>query len=422
VTYSYDVHLMKRKAAVISYHSSPLLEPGAGDSGGMTIFVRELTGALSRIGVDTDIFTRSTGAPLVTNLSDGVRVISIPAGPPRPLTKSEFPLHLDEFTQGIERFAVEEETRYDVVHSHYWHSGLTGAALASAWGSPHVHSHHTLGKVKNRYLAPGDQPEPAVRLDGEHKVIESADVLVASTDDEWGQLSCLYKAPHDRLKVIHPGVNHAMFSPGDVSTARAELGLDDELTILYVGRIQPLKGLELAIRSVEQIVPALDRPLSFLIVGGPSGPSGEDEVARLKGLVTELGLEDVVRFVGPQPHSRLPNFYRAADALVVCSFSESFGLAALEAHACGTPVVATPVGGLAHIVADEESGFLVDTRDPAVFAARLKTLLADDDLRESFRAAAKEAASEFSWEKTAETLHTLYECLIKERRPEFCTC
>ena len=414
---------MKRRAAIISYHSSPLLEPGAGDSGGMTIFVRELTGALSRRGVDTDIFTRSTGAhPQVTDLSDGVRVISIAAGADRPLTKSELPAHLDEFTRGIEDFARREKSHYDVVHSHYWHSGLTGSALASAWEAPHVHSHHTLGKVKNRYLAPGDSPEPQVRLDGERKVIESADVLVASTDDEWGQLSCLYKAPHDRLKVIHPGVDHSMFSPGDPAVARRALGLQDELTILYVGRIQPLKGLELAIRSVEQIVPALDRPLSFLIVGGPSGPSGDDEVLMLRNLVVELGLEDVVRFVGPQPHSKLPDFYRAADALVVCSFSESFGLAALEAHACGTPVVATPVGGLAHIVADEQSGFLVDTRDPAVFAGRLKTLLADDDLRQSFRAAAKEAASEFSWEKTAGALHELYECLIKEQRPEFCTC
>ena len=414
---------MKRRAAIISYHSSPLLEPGTGDSGGMTIFVRELTGALARKGVGTDIFTRNTGShPLTKELSPGVRVISLDAGPRAPLSKRELPEHLNEFTDRIRAFSTTQRLKYDVIHSHYWHSGLVGSALSAVWDTPLVHFHHTLGLVKNRYLAPGDEPEPNIRLAGERSVIEDADVLVASTDEEWGQLSCLYGAPHDRLKIIHPGVNHEVFSPGDRGAARRELDLGDELTVLYVGRIQPLKGLELAIRSVEQLVPALDRPLTFLIVGGASGPRGNQEVDRLKRLAVELGLEEVVRFAGPQPHSRLPNFYRAADALVVCSYSESFGLAALEAHACGTPVVATPVGGLSHIVSDESSGFLVDTRDPSIFAGRLKTLLADKHLRSSFSAAATCAAAGFSWESTAETLNTLYECLIEERQPEFCTC
>ena len=414
---------MKLRAAVVSYHSSPLLEPGTGDSGGMTIFVRELTGALAKRGVETDIFTRAAdGRRRVTQLSPGVRVVEIEAGPTGPLPNIQLPRYLDDFTDRVVDFARSERSSYDVVHSHYWQSGLAGSALARAWRAPLVHSHHTLGLVKNRYLAPGDAPEPEIRLEGERKVIDSADVLVASTDEEWGQLSCLYGAQHDRLKVIHPGVDHAMFSPGDRSDARAALGLLDELTILYVGRIQPLKGLDLAIRAVEQLVPSLGRPLTFLIVGGASGPLGHGELSRLKGLVTGLGLEQVVRFVGPQPHSQLPAFYRAADAVVLCSFSESFGLAALEAQASGTPVVATPVGGLAHIVADDHSGFLIDTRDPAVFAGRLKTLLADDDLRASFGRAAARSARAFSWERTAETLHTLYECLVEERLPEFCTC
>lgn len=413
---------MTRRAAILSYHSSPLLEPGAGDSGGMTIFVRALTRALAQQGVETDIYTRSTGSyDRITQLSEGVRVISIDAGPRRPLAKEDLATYIEPFAAGIRVFAAREQLAYDVIHSHYWHSGLAATSLAEAWRVPLVHSNHTLGRVKNRFLAPGDAPEPEIRLVGERKVINGADVLVASTDEEWEQLACLYSAPHDRIKTIHPGVNHEMFAPGDVDDARRKLGLDDRLTILYAGRIQRLKGLELAIRAVEQLVPALGRPVSFLIVGGASGPGG-DEVVRLTGLVNELGLQDVVRFLGPQPHARLPHFYRAADALVVCSHSESFGLAALEAHASGTPVVATPVGGLSHIVADGESGFLVDTRDASIFAGRLKTLLSDDDLRASFRAKAVERARTFSWESTADELHSLYDCLVEERLPEACTC
>ncbi|MDQ4125247.1 MAG: glycosyltransferase, partial [Actinomycetota bacterium] len=214
----------------------------------------------------------------------------------------------------------------------------------------------------------------------------------------------------------------AVFAPGDRAEARAALGLRDEAVMLYVGRIQRLKGIELAIRAADQLVPALDQPLRFLVAGGASGAAGDIEVARLRALVDELGLADVVRFTGAVPHADLPAYYRAADVLVVCSHSESFGLTALEAHSCGTPVVGTPVGGLSHVVADERSGFLVDTRDPAVFAARLKTLLADALLRARFSGAAVAAASSFSWDRTAASLHELYECLVREQSPEACTC
>lgn len=414
---------MTRRAAILSYHSSPLLEPGAGDSGGMTIFVRALTKALALRGLGTDVYTRSTGVDeRVIELFDGVRVIGIEAGPTATAPKEDLAAHLEDFATGVRAFAAGQRVPYDVIHSHYWQSGVAGTILADAWKVPLVHSHHTLGLVKNRFLAPGDVPEPETRLAGERKVIDGADVLVASTDEEWEQLACLYGAPHDRLKTIHPGVDHDVFSPGDSKLARRELGLGDELTILYAGRIQRLKGLELAIRAVEQLVPAFDRRVSLLIVGGASGRGGDEEVARLRRVVGDLGLDDVVRFVGPQPHSRLASFYRVADAVVVCSHSESFGLAALEAHACGTPVVATPVGGLSHIVADGKSGFLVDTRDPAVFAGRLKTLLADNDLRRSFGSNAALRARAFSWESTADQLYWLYDCLIQETVREVCTC
>ena len=409
------------RLGVVSYHSSPLVEPGSGDSGGMTIYVRELAEAMAKQGVRTDIFTRATGTPAgITELSPLVRAITIPAGPGS-LPKLELPAYVGEFTEGISAFTMAEGIRYDAVHSHYWQSGLAAKALVDGWGVPFVHSHHTLARVKNSHLAPGDIPEPEVRIDGEDEVIRSADVLVASTDDEWDQLACLYGASHDRLKTIHPGVDHALFAPGDRSAARSLLGLRDEVVVLYVGRIQRLKGIDLAVRAVEQLVGAIERDVVFMIVGGASGTDGNGEVQRLNDLVAELGIEQNVRFMGPQPHDRLPAFYNAADAVVVCSHSESFGLAALEAQACGTPVVGTPVGGLSYVVRDGESGFLVDTRDPVVFASRLKTLLGDEQLIRDFGIAAVSSAQAFSWKRSASEFVELFDCLITERAPYPCT-
>lgn len=412
-----------KRLAVLAYHSSPLGPPGEGDSGGMTVYVRDLAAAFARRGVHTDVYTRADApGPVVTKLGDGVRVVAVTAGPRERLAKERLTQHLPEFVDSVRAFALAQRLRYDAVHSHYWQSGLAGIPLARGWDAPLVHSHHTLAKVKNRHLAPGDEPEPPARIAGEERVIEAADVLVASTDDEWKQLACLYGAEHDKLKTLHPGVDHSVFTPGNRAGARAALGLTDAAVMLYVGRIQRLKGIELAIRAAEQLVPALDQRLRFLVAGGASGPAGHIEVERLRALVAELGLGDVVRFVGAIPHADLPVYYRAADALVVCSHSESFGLTALEAHSCGTPVVGTPVGGLSHVVADERSGFLVETRDPAVFAARLKTLLADPSLRAQFGAAAVDAAASFSWDRTAASLQELYECLVREQSPEACTC
>ena len=411
------------RAAIICLHSSPLIEPGSGDSGGMTIYVRELTAALAERGLRTDIFTRSLpGSERIALLNDGVRVVSIDAGPAG-APKERLGGYIDVFADGVRAFAASQRISYDLIHSHYWHSGVAATRLAKAWNVPHVHSHHTLGRVKNRHLAPGDAPEPRSRLVGEKEVIDSADILVASTDQEWSQLSCLYSAPHDRLKTIHPGVDHALFRPGDRRSARAEIGVDqEEAVMLYVGRIQPLKGLSLAIQAVEELDGALDGPLTFLVVGGASGSAGAGEVERLRRLTRDLGVADRVRFIGPQPHARLPLFYRAADVLVMCSHSESFGLSALEAHASGLPVVATAVGGLGHIVLDGESGYLVEDREPAGFAARLKTLLSDRELQERLSRNAHAAAQAFSWHRTADETLALYECLVQELVPESCTC
>ena len=411
------------KIAVLSYHSSPMHEPGSGDAGGMTVYVRRLAEALSARGITTDVFTRATDETRAPQtLSPGVRVISIEAGPRTSLPKEELQVHIEEFTAGIRAFALTQRVSYDLIHSHYWHSGLAGASLAEAWSIPLVHSHHTLGRVKNRFLAPGDSPEPELRLAGEDEVIDAVDVLVASTDDEQRQLACLYGAHHDRLKTLHPGVDHSVFRSLDAATARRDLGFGDEAVMLFVGRIQRLKGIDLAIAALAELVPALDREVRLVIVGGASGRGGEAEVERLRDLARKLEVADLVDFVGPQPHHRLPVFYNAADVVTVCSHSESFGFAALEAHACGTPVVGTAVGGLSHIVRDGRSGFLVESRDPSVFAARLKTVLSDADLRVEFSKEATDAASAFSWTETGGKFFELYECLVRESAPEVCTC
>jgi D-inositol-3-phosphate glycosyltransferase len=412
-----------RRAAVIAYHSSPLTEPGSGDAGGMTIYVRKLATALASRSYSTDIFTRATNdAARVVQVAPGVRVIQIEAGPLEKLDKEEIGAYRPEFVAGVRAFALAQRVSYDLIHSHYWQSGLTALELARSWGVPLVHSHHTLGRVKNRYLPPGDAPEGPARLEGEAEIVERADVLVGSTDDELLQLACLYGAPHDRLKTLNPGVDHSAFHPNGRREERAQLGFGDESILLCVGRIQRLKGIDLAIEAVDELRSLVDRPVRLAVVGGPSGRGGERELARLRELARVKGLADSVSFFGPQPHDRLPAFYRAADALLVCSFSESFGLAALEAHACGTPVVGTPVGGLSHIVRDGGSGWLIGKRDPVEIANRLGTLLTGNGLWRSFSAEAVASAAGFSWDRTAAEFMDLYECLAREEYPELCTC
>lgn len=412
-----------RRVAVISYHSSPLVEPGLGDAGGMTVYVREVARVMAKRQIRTDVFTRSSsGSVEITDIFPGVRVIAIPAGPLGEVPKPALPQHLGDFVAGVRAFVAGNRIGYDLVHSHYWQSGIAGAELAAAWSAPLVHSNHTLAKIKNRFLPPGDQPEPEARLAGEAEVISAADILIASTDEEWEHLACLYGAPHDRIKTIYPGVDHSTFLPGDRGRAREAIGFSDEAILTFVGRIQPLKGLDLALRAVEQLVPALDRPVKLVIVGGDSGTAERSERARLTELAGRLGIEDRVVFAGPQPHDRTPLFYRASDAVVVCSYSESFGLSALEAQSCGVPVVGTDVGGLRHIVRNEGSGYLVASREPSDFAARLKTLLSDHELRARFSDNAIGAAASFTWDRTGSELAALYECLITERLPEVCTC
>jgi D-inositol-3-phosphate glycosyltransferase len=416
--------MIVKRVAVVAYHSSPLHEPGSGDAGGMTVYVRGLAHALAQRGIRTDIFTRaSEEGDRISYIDEGVRVIPIEAGPRGRVPKEDLPRYIDVFTERVLGYAKMQRLDYDVIHSHYWQSGLAATGLAAAWKVPMVHSHHTLGKVKNAALAPGDRPEPESRLEGERAVIAAADVLIASTEDEYHALSCMYAASHDRVKVLPPGVDHELFAPIDRALARRDLELHpDRDVLLFVGRIQRLKGVDLAVRTLAELVPTVERDVDLVIVGGASGEDGGGEIRRLQLLVGQLGLRDRIRFVGPQPHGRLPLYYAAANAVVVCSHSESFGLAALEAQASGRPVVGCPVGGLSHIVQDGRTGFLIDDRDPALFAAQLKNLLSDRSLAASFEAAASASSERFSWDSTAESFLELYECLVSERAPESCTC
>lgn len=421
---TYDDPMTVRRVAVLAYHSSPLHEPGSGDAGGMTVYVRELASALAALGVHTDIFTRaSTDEDRVTFLEDSVRVVPIEAGPRRELPKEELPSHLSTFVDAVKAFAQMQRIRYDLVHSHYWQSGVAAKDLVETWQVPLVHSPHTLGRVKNAWLPPGDVPEPESRLQGEQEVINAADVLIANTDAEYHDLACMYRAPHDALKVLSPGVNHVSFRPGDAAEARERLGLPQERPILLsAGRIQKLKGLDLAIRTVERLRSLVEPEPLLVIVGGPSGAGGAAELQRLQTLVDELDVGTSVRFVGPRPHGSLPDHYRAADVTLICSYSESFGLAALEAHACGCPVVGSPVGGLSHIVTQGSSGYLIDDRDPDVIAQRVAELVRDKELAASFSERAYRNSTSLSWEKAADVFLELYECLVNDRFPELCTC
>jgi D-inositol-3-phosphate glycosyltransferase len=386
----------------------------------MTVYVRSVASALAREGITTDIFTRATGgARRVVGLDEGVRVISIEAGPQSEVTKDRLPQFVDEYTAGIRAFGQGQRIGYDALHSHYWQSGMAGVELASTWRIPLVHSHHTLGHVKNGARASGDVIESVGRVRGEEMLAGAADVQVASTSQEWQQLLTLYRASSDSVKIVHPGVDHDLFYPLDRDRARAHLGIGGGPVLLSVGRIQPLKGIDLAIRAVPVLASKLTESPTLVIVGGASGPKGGEEEDKLKRLTQSLGVSDLVHFAGPQPHELLATFYAAADALIVGSHSESFGLTALEAHACGTPVIGTSVGGLPDVVDHGSSGFLLAERDHHVVAERVMQIM---EQRARYRSRAIERAARFSWKKTAASLLELYECLAREDVSDACVC
>ncbi len=405
---------LPRRVAMLSMHTSPLEQPGTGDAGGMNVYIVELSRHLASIGTEVEIFTRATSSdlPPVAELAPGVTVRHADAGPYEDIGRADMPAQLCAFTADVLRAEAAHEPGYfDIVHSHYWLSGRVGAAAARRWAVPLVHTAHTLAKVKNAALAAGDRPESAVRVAGEEQVIARANRLVASTAEEAGHLVRLYGAQPGRIDVVAPGVDLEVFRPGEASAARTRLGVPpDAVLLLFVGRIQPLKAPDVLLRAAAEMVgldPSLRERLVVAVVGGPSG-SGLDAPDSLVKLAAQLGIADLTRFLPPMPQRALADWYRAATAVVVPSHSESFGLVAVEAQACGSPVVAAAVGGLRTAVRDGVSGVLVDSRDPARYADVLRRLVDAPRWRRRLAAGAVAHAETFGWSATADGVARAY--------------
>jgi D-inositol-3-phosphate glycosyltransferase len=417
-----------RRLAVLSMHTSPLAQPGTGDGGGMNVYVRELSAALARAGVVCEVFTRAwdPSQPATVSVEPGFRVHHVPAGPLAPVAKEELPEVVGEFTDGVAArlaaLAVHDDG-VDAIHANYWLSGIAGHALKHELEVPLVSTFHTLDRVKAEASREElDAAEPARRALAEADVIGCSDAVLASCTVEADQLVELYGADPARIDIVAPGVDHAFFSPGDFRQARRALGMPADVPVLlFVGRIQPLKGLDVAVAALAELVAAgrggLDggpdrrRRLAesiLVVIGGPSGPHGEEERTRVWQLIGALGLADRVRFVPPQGHEMLSTYYRAADVCVVPSRSESFGLVALEASACGLPVVASAVGGLTTLVDHGRTGYLVDGRDPAVYARHVAEIVLNRDVAESMSVAAARRARGYTWSVAAGRLRRLY--------------
>jgi D-inositol-3-phosphate glycosyltransferase len=410
-----------RRVAMLSVHTSPLDAPGGGDAGGMNVYIVETAKRLAERGVEVEIFTRATCSeqPPLVSLAPGVDVRHVTAGPFEGLAKGDLPAQLCAFTAGVMRAELRREPGwYDVIHSHYWLSGQVGWLARERWGVPLVHSAHTLARVKNALLADGDEPEPLARVIGEEQVVAEADRLIASTTDEARDLVELYAADPQLVRTIAPGVDLDMFTPGPAAAARRRLGLrPDALTLLFVGRIQPLKAPDVLLRAAAalQDEPAFAGRIQVVVLGAPSG-SGLAQPHYLESLRDQLNLRDVVQFRPPAPREVVADYYRAADLTVVPSYNESFGLVALESQACGTPVVAAAVGGLPTAVADDVSGVLVDGHDPQHWAKVLADLLRAPQVLRRLAGNAREHAARFSWDRTADGLLVAYGEAVAELR------
>jgi D-inositol-3-phosphate glycosyltransferase len=393
--------------AVLSLHTSPLEQPGTGDAGGMNVYITQTATRMARQGVAVEVFTRATSSDLspVAELAPGVLVRHVTAGPYEVLARDELPAQLCPFTAGVLRTEARHEPGYyDLVHSHYWLSGQVGYLVRDRWGVPLVHSAHTLAKVKNAALADGDTPEPRTREIGEQQVVDEADQLIANTDVEAAQLVDLYGARPEMVHTVAPGVDLDLFRPGSRPAARRALGIDPSAVVLaFVGRIQPLKAPDVLLRAAAELLARGAVPRSRLVVvvvGGPSG-TGLEAPTALQELAASLGISDVVRFLPPRRGEALRDVYRAADVVAVPSHNESFGLVALEAQACGTPVVAAAVGGLPVAVAHGRSGLLVPGHRAGTWASALSSAL---HLRTRLSVGAVAHATEFSWDRTTDAL------------------
>ena len=398
-----------QRLALLSFHGCPVARLGEGDTGGMNVYVLQVARELARRGCKVDVYTRSHDPkdPQIVDLGDGARVVHLKAGDYSEGKASLYD-HIPEFLGNLFKFQQSEGIRYDLVHSHYWMSGRVGAYLRERWNVPHVITFHTLAKTKLRARA--GERESELRVAVEQRLMDDSDAIVVSTEHEKQDILGLYGSSPQRIQVIPAGVDLDLFEPVERPAARRSLGLNGQRTILYVGRVQPLKGLDILLNAVAMLEDRAD--VRLLIVGGR--PGEDSEMERLKTLSGELGISEIVTFTGAVAQAQLPDYYSAADVFVLPSHYESFGLAALEAMACGTPVVASRVGGLTSVVDDGKTGYLIPWRCPEPFAQRLDMLLANPRLREAMGGAARAKAMGMSWHGVVDELLDFYCDLMGE--------
>jgi D-inositol-3-phosphate glycosyltransferase len=406
----------RRRVAVISMHTSPTASLGQNTNGGLNVYVRQVCSAFSDRGIGTDIFTRKQSAedPEEERLAELSRVIYLPAG--NGLDKYSLYAEVPAFATRILDFAARENICYDLLYSHYWLSGEVACLLRPELATGWAHIAHTLGLVKNRTLAAGARPEPQLRIRIEGEIAQQASLLIASTEDEGRELIDEYHADPERVAVVPAGVDLAMFQPIDRDDARRQIGFGSGRLLLFVGRLERLKGVEIAIRALSLLRDRTHDDVRLLILGEDSLEGEESEKERLKAIAVEVGVRDRVDFVGSVAHHELPYFYAAADVCVMPSYSESFGLVALEAQACGCPVVASGVSGLRSVVRDEVSGYLIDDHDPAMYAERIGRLLADRELAQQMGRRGRLLAQRFSWARTADRLEGLFDQVVESNQ------
>ena len=411
--------MLTRPLAVISAHACPFSEIGGAENGGMSVYIREVTSRLAERGVRSVIYTRKedAAAPAHVDLPAGCQLVHVQAGPPQPLDKDALFYHMPEFFRGVVRHARENELGFELVQSHYWLSAWAGRRLGRLWGVPWVHMAHTQARIKDRDRPPGAAREADHRIAVELETVRNCNRLVASTAAEVEDLAFLYGAERDCVSVVPPGVDLELFHAVDATQLRSALGLaGGDQVVLFTGRLERLKGVETLVRAVAAMIDGNpDRRLRLLVLGEDSGNGVHEsagyggERGRLEALAAELGVSDRVFFLGKVAHDELPAYYSLADVCAVPSYSESFGLVALEAQACGTPVVASRVGGLRQIVLDGITGYTIPEHDPPAYAAALTRVLDDDALRRTLGAAGRRLAESYSWESTADRLLAVYQ-------------
>ena len=403
----------RARIAVVSMHTSPTASLGESANGGMNVYIREISAAFSRCGIATDVFTRRVGAddPAVERIAPLGRVVYLPAGHDHS-DKYQLQHHVEEFAAEALAFIDEQRLEYQLLYSHYWLSGLVARSLRQSLGLPWVHTAHTLGKVKNRQLAPGAKPEPVERIRAEREIAVEADRLIASTDDEREDLVELYGADRDRIAVVAPGIDLATFFPMPKEEAQRKIGFPDQRLLLFVGRLERLKGVETILRAMALAADRRHQDVRLLVLGEDSRDAEQSEKDRLRGLAAELGIADRVEFLGSVAHHELPYFYAAAEACLMPSYSESFGLVGLEAQACGCAVIASNVSGLASVVREGVTGYLVDGHNPAEWADRILRLLNDPESAEQMGRRGVLLAQRFPWGLAADRVWAEMEPLV----------